>query len=530
MMGIFSLPFFKNKTASFWRHKVAGKNFFLKPMRNISYGFKTSSPEKWRRWALSSLDMKSSPVDAQLIYKEWHSLNLGKNQSPSLDEYYALEKESFQVKNKNEFYLALQYGLDLVLPKAYAEDASAEDLENAVLETQSLTESQQEDLEAEEHISAEINNVGKYGPTKMMKFMGLGAAAAGLALGMVSKTGGAMDSLIAKPMNRGLLMQATAILAFSTSSQVAKDLEKIEKNRKVVRGILTKFKGKSAATEVEVSADTLSTQSSEVAGTSQLSISAQSIIQKDASLGQEFLRDSLAIPCPGGYNGEGDCQESEGLTLEVEKIASESGLGNLLAGFVQPLDTINNLSKETLNGNVEKASALFSEIGTKKLGAISKTLKEVQDKVNQTRVDRGKAPIDFKSKAESIGGQLQNLVRGEASYAPGGLAAFKPISGSVDTITADSQGKISVAKQVNRGFLPPKNFKKRKGSSSGGSGVMFGSFSSRKPASQTKSAKELSKYKEKFSDINQSESVNIFKIISSRYTKTALPSFFKRKK
>ena len=384
----------------------------------------------------------------------------------------------------------------------------------------------QEELSTPAHKDAEIEVDEKYGPEKTAKFMGLGGVALGLVLGMSKKTSKSMDSLMAKPLNRGLVMQVAAILGFVSGGQVKRDLKVLDQNKNYVEKLLKDFKGKTPDTVVDTEVALTETAA---AGANGLSINSNSIPRKND--GKELVTEILGIPCPGGMDEEtGECLDIDALEV-VKESASITDLGGINGGILDTLKGLTGATNEVFKGNLEKATELIGEFGTAKNAAsLNNNIKKVQETLNNQLTAEGKTPINFSEGVKSVSNHLDDLIKAEARKAPGGLASLFPNQrkgGESKFLPAENQGvKRRFASRRKLPFKKRKNFR-RGGSSKGSNTLFFGSFKS-KPG-QTKSEKEFGKYKTDLNDINKKKELSIFRVISSRYIRSGFKRLLEKK-
>ena len=556
MHALFKMPFFKNVTTKQWQEKVKENGSPLKPMTNITNGFKTAPSQNLRQWALNSIENANS-AQAQLIYQEWHSLNRGYLQSPSIDDYEKLKKQEkrHSTRKKNEFMLALQFGLDLVLPKAVAQDDNEEVLTVSPIasptptlfgtpissengNTEALDE---EELEAEENFRADINSVGEFGPSRAVKFLGFGAALGGVALSMVGGTSKFVDNWVGKPFNRGILFQATAILTIVNKGIVSRNLETMKENRDYVRDLLNRLEDEEGVAVTGSSTDSITGSSSSDTGgivrdpsLSGLNLSTSSSVQRQEQQElADLINNELGIPCVDGRDSNGNCTDPQ----LAERVQEENtDLGGLAANFTGPLGTLSRLTQTASRGQVAASNELLTTLGNNRTAkAVETGLRAIQREVNQELFDNGEEIIDFKGQSEGVARSLENIVRNEARRIPGGLAAI----GNQGPAARNLQASLSPVKRTatdasrkkGNGLkfsAPKKSFssKSRKSRKSSNKYNLFGSRNKKNVSAK----KALEDRAVEHQDISKNKEVSIFKILSSRYKRSAVPQFFNRKR
>ena len=558
LVGLYKMPFFKNMNVGDWHDRIKDQGM---PFKQLGLKSKKSSFETdlWRKWALHAIDEDTNAAGAQLIYQELYGLHHNVISSPTLDEYEELLKDKdLKLRNRNEFLTAIQFGLDLVLPSAIGynrlSDIPEEELNKEVIaqgsESKVNTETSEsllteEELEAEKEIGIDIKKVGNYGVTKSMKYIGMGAAVVGLALGMSSKAGGMMDQWISKPINRGLLFQAVAVLAIVNHGIVKKNLSKVEKNRKYVKDILDRFKvqegtsieGEDGANPTLAGAEgdrVLSDRSA-----NGVTITANKFTRQKEEKEIKKLLNDLGVPCAAGREQNGDCRDPD-LRGQAKKV--NTSLGGIPAmQLLKPLDTLSKAYTNASRGKFDAAlSGLNKLTGAKNVKGIEIATEKIQKQLNETQFANGEPLIKFKEQTDNLNKELNGIILNEADRVPGGVNAFYASYQDNQPNTALDSGTVPTAINKNKDgkkkkkvvFAAPVKFNKNK--SSGKRKFNFNHSNYRKSENRKKQNRRMTS-KEAFrdrnveyNDIQKTPNKSIFKILSNRYLKSALPSFFDR--
>ena len=554
LRGLYEMPFFKEMDVDEWHKKVKTKNFPLKKINGVDKR-KTS---KWREWALSSIDQKTNPVSAQLIYKEFYDLHNGVRQSPSIDEYDELLKDKTEIttKTKNQFLTAIQFGFDLFLPTANGslqkddtlnkEVTSGSDL-SKVAPGQAADLLTKEEKEYEEAVGIDIKRTGKYGPKKSMKYLGLGAALIGVAIGMSSKASGTMDKWISKPINRGLLFQTVAILAIVNHSIVKKNLEKVESNRAYVKGILDRFEVQESNSiegeDVPISLAQQDTRSipanSKNVVLPRNTLAASNYEQKEL---KKLIKD-LGVPCANGRLPNGDC-----VPVDISKGAKEvaSSIGSAAAlELLKPLSSISKVYNDASKGKFESAVRTLEGLGNKKnVKGLETALQKIQKEVNKVQFENGGKIVDFKKQTQNLAGEFRNPVIDAIRRTPGGFNSFQSFLGvgrSSSGLNSSLSNSLSQTKENNEAKNKKKEEKPETKPIAFAEPVKFDS--NIKPFNKKFNLRKRKKIKKKLTperafagnvlehhDVVKKKEESIFRILSHRYLKTALPKLFKKKK
>ena len=359
----------------------------------------------------------------------------------------------------------------------------------------------------------------------LVKQLGVGNTLGPIALSLAPPTSSFVNSFLQKPLDRGLMMEATSELARKNFVSISQNLELVKLNREKVRALVARMQNEKGVNLVdsqnfkyETGADKKKKYKKRTS--SETAKAAADSDRKKTAKQEEEIKNSLRfkfkIPCAGGKNSTNDCLSPNLADKVFESDANQTGILDALS---EPLELISRINVASSNGQLDEASRLAKILTNKEnTEKVDSVLSAVKTFVNQELEQAGKELVDFESGKNQFLAGLNLLYQKRFSEKGGSfgqaITALKEFQNNGGSF---SQRKIPALKQSN--LKDGRNLEK----------LIIGEDSNqlieeKKHPEKNKmaSSKEfLSERVINYGDVNQRSDDSIFDLISHRYHKSA---------
>lgn len=443
-------------------------------------------------------------LESFILLKEQTRLYQGEIKSLNVDEYKEMKKFNLFSQNKLAKNLSelLVMAMDLIVPNTYAEEEEEEDDSN-------------KDTKDSENVAAIASGTS------------MGITGAVLAA-VIAKTTTIKATLIGawwSPFARGGVFAAFAGFAGGTTALVKKGAGKLEKQANQYFNLMQQ----------------LQQANSQITATTGINQSAQAPIIR--SMSAAMAAQSLNGQCFTG--GVGKVRTDPSCSCQKSKSCKKSGMPTIsFDGFQTPttmknlVDSNGKIMDQYYKGNIEGANLLAEANNNRNAARLKKLNKSIRKNVNRILKQAGKKPYDFDKEIQDQKTLLGNNLRSDYNNLSSDLKS-KVFSFDKDKKIMDKREPQSKrgAAGVAKAKAPPPSKAVAKPKAKGGDFKfdfdMEDEEEKKNGLGHTEDKaleKELDQYETDQDDVSQNSETSLFKIIETRYLKTAYPIFFEEEK
>jgi hypothetical protein len=340
---------------------------------------------------------------------------------------------------------------------------------------------------------------------------GLGAAGAGLLLGIMVSSKGAMDQFVSTPSKRAILWAALAALAGATAYTTYQIMAKMDENIEKIDALLNRMR------ELDNTYTPTGTTTN-VGETPINTIRPQSSISTNITPpGQTVFpcAGGTAPPCPDLSKAITNSGEIKGIDPEFAGAANAIGeIGNSIQGQ-GALDS----------GTISKAASLSG-----RQGALRKKLEKLNKKINAFRAKNGLPKVSLKNQSKKLASTLQNRVRAKLKSKPKGASSLANFFGGSVAPSLEGDKKSAVA---NKEEVTDKKAKRGSAvkSKKGGYFKLFGNNNGNDEFQEIDTSDLGGTHDEESpDDIVENNGTSLWQIITVRYLKSGYPRLLEEEK
>ncbi|HAZ14337.1 MAG TPA: hypothetical protein DCY86_16230 [Bdellovibrionales bacterium] len=352
------------------------------------------------------------------------------------------------------------------------------------------------------------------------KSLGLAGAAVIIIVALFKVSDKMSDTLYGTPLKRGLWNTLLAALAGGGAAYTkAGVIAKLEKNIETINQILK-------------AADQSTTKV--VVGTAAAIPFNSVVIDSDNMDGAPIIsNDNPPLPCPGGGDGKGKCNEISkdmAVSLQELELGSLAGLSKSLASLGKELGGSRDVSPNAMRSTSSLAN---------NAARVKKLLKDSKNLYNQSRGRVGLAPIPFEKVERDMLKRMYDQTR----------ATLKAQKTDAKTLLSAMEPQGNLTEQDKKRFAEKvQAFESQKAQAGAAAGVAadpFAAFTLQNaevnPAISLESENELNPGTEgevaiddsliiRSNDIETNPAISLFDMLTSRYMKSAYPVLFEEQK
>ena len=441
-------------------------------------------------------------LESFVLLEEQTRFFQGEVKSLEVDKYEKMKNFNLLPKTKLTKNLSelLVLAMDLIVPKAHAEEE--EDKSN-------------KDTNDPDNVAAMASGIS----------MGITGGVLAAVLAKTTAITATLKAAWANPFARGGAFAAFAGFAGGTTALVKKGAGKLEKQANQYFNLMQQ----------------LQQANSQITATTGINQSAQAPIIR--SMSAAMAAQSLNGQCFTG--GVGKVRTDPSCSCQNSKSCKKSGMPTIsFEGFQTPttmkniVDSNGQIMDQYYKGNIEGANLLAEANNNRNAARLKKLNKSIRGNVNRLLKQSGKKPYDFDKEIADqksfLASNLKSDYNNLSSDLKGKVFSFDKDKKIMDKKEPQSKrGAAGVAKAKapppSKGVTKPK----AKGGDFKFDFDMEDEEEQKKGLGHTEDKaieKELDQYETDQDDVSQRSETSLFKIIETRYLKTAYPIFFEEEK
>ena len=343
--------------------------------------------------------------------------------------------------------------------------------------------------------------------------IGLASVAVIAFVGLLGVYNHAADGMYASPLKRALWNTAVALLAGGAALYTQ-------------YGVIVPLEDNIARLDNVLNSDALNTGKITAAGTGGISYNEVPLTLENPNGGQVIDNANQPLPCLGKGDGKGGCQS---VTPQLEQSLASLGLGSLagVAGDVAKLGNELSGSRSVSKGALDASGSLAGQSN-----AIMKNLKTAKDLINKRRAARGASPIPFAQLEKKV---VKGMFDTAKDYMQKKGIDPKSMLGNIQPPSSDFVDKAKKAMATSKAAAG----KNKMGTVKKGTTDPFAGFSlkEKEDADADYDYNQNEKLVEiddglnvRADDVVKFKDISLFDVISSRYIKSAYPTFFEEEK